>query len=44
MVWSNDMQFEVVLLNPKNSEKNNMYKEITTPDGLYVIAAPDDEF
>lgn len=45
MVWSNDNLFEVSLTNPKIKDKNTcMFKEVTTPDGLYVIAEPGDEF
>jgi hypothetical protein len=39
------MVFEVAFINPKSTDKlNNMFKEITTPDGLYVIASAGDEF
>lgn len=44
MVWSNDQQFEVILFNPKLGSKSNVYREMTTPEGLYIIASPDDEF
>jgi predicted esterase YcpF (UPF0227 family) len=45
MVWSNDMNFEVSFINPKIQErKAAQFREITTPDGLYVLANSGDEF
>lgn len=45
MVWSNDMNFEVAFVNPKIAErKAALFREVSTPDGLYVIANPGEEF
>jgi len=44
MVWSNDMKFEVIIYNPKMDIKHNLFREMTTPEGLYIIATPGDEF